>query len=1303
MKKFDKILIFNLLMLFAISTQAQNYQMPKWPFNGKEIDFTVAGNPVVNNMNSYLAGAKGSTGGYYDTNNNLLFNVIDTKLYAPDGTLVGDLYTDSDATPDKQCGEMIIAPVLRQNTCKYWVIYPMQVYNSDNTTYWKVCYNLVCSYGPTILESGVISSTSGTWHGGIAMSDFLPNTDAHRLFIVVPNANTTIVQQWTIDDRISLLATAEFGAPLIDIAELDLSTDRTMLVCAKLNLDGYDALGENVVVFHYLSNGSVNMSIDNGMTILDIGTANATNEQFTGIEVYQNPSNSSQKYIYVSKSGGSRYKIDMTNPNSPITTIVNGGSYGSQSFIEWDYDTYISSSNGSNALFRNLPTQTTATLTTIGSYNPVKNLYISDFHTNAPDVYTLPDQIDGCTYQYTNGTEVSCCEIATESRIKTTMTGVTEETNGDITIESGNTVSWYTNQNPFTTGAAITDIYMRGDIIIEPGARLNITGLTLHFKEGQEVQLNAAATSGGTGAKLYLYSGSKLTAFDNCESDAMWEGIDVTGNWQYSQTTGSAQPYLYMSSAAIEYANIGVDAPTGGKVSATLSNFKDNLIDVKFNSYAGYDNTSSFDRCDFYTTGDLYTIKGLNPQYHAQIYNAPGVLFKACDFYNNYAYQNQISVANWGVGILATGSYVTIQHRCASMQDPCPAGSTTRGTFSHLKYGIKADQGDYLIINRCDFNDCVAGAWLIGNDAITATENIFDVFDYWSVSTNPYDVFGLYIESSTSYHVEQNTFDDGIIGLIIYNSGDEENLVYKNTFTDLEIAFIGIGDNTGYPYEKDGLQLRCNTFNGVDYAMSVLGGSLVTANGLITVSNSDIRQIQGDLGLSEVSAYNYFNTNETTDYNHFFINPNVSNIIYRGDKYQYNQTNSAGYYLQYYNSNYVAVEWYAAQTCPSTLSSGGGIQLGMQAINDLNENEENAMTELNEILSYNEALLLANAETANSFASSSVFNSLAEQSPNLTAEIILAYVNNPNVSELSKVSLLLSNSPLPTAVIDALETTGISPEYINFVLQHQYGENPVEKLQNQLSAIKSAKQTKYDQLVRETFAADTTPEFADTYNMVIGFMANQKNVVAMKRLVKLYVHKALYAYALDVISDINETALTDNDTNLENYCRIASIQIEMQQQCSSEPMLDIVKRHEIELLEMAANYNTKEGGIARAILESVGLMTNEPIVFLPQTDNAKSARVTQPQRTQAPSTAKLKSLFRIYPNPANDQLAIEFVNPQEGNCTFNVYSMKGELLQTVNSSQQLGFITIPVSQLAPGTYIIECPQLKSKTSFVISR
>lgn len=79
------------------------------------------------------------------------------------------------------------------------------------------------------------------------------------------------------------------------------------------------------------------------------------------------------------------------------------------------------------------------------------------------------------------------------------------------------------------------------------------------------------------------------------------------------------------------------------------------------------------------------------------------------------------------------------------------------------------------------------------------------------------------------------------------------------------------------------------------------------------------------------------------------------------------------------------------------------------------------------------------------------------------------------------------------------------------------------------------------------------------------------------------------------------------------------------------------------------------------------------------------------------------SNWLISPNPANDQLSIEFVNPQEGNCTFNIYSLKGELLQTVNTSQQLGFVSISVANLASGSYIIECPQLKSRTGFVIAR
>jgi len=1296
------------LTLASMQIVAQtNTQLPKWPMNGKEVDFI---NNQVNTISTSLATPQFASNGYYGAENQRLFNIIDNNLWWGDGSFENNLYNPPYIElPYAFYPEIVVAPKIKSccNNGSYYVVYAVKqtdiLVGEGNIEVdgYQIWYNVVdpnnssLSTAQQLIDFGYYSINSANL--GIAVTNFIGDTENRRLYYVFYSDDDGASEIGFFQITPSgitgpnVIATTSFK--VFEACEVEVSSDFSMLAFTRSKLFTDDPTNDITIVHLNPATGYVNTSLGtNGYTYIDISPYNSTSDHYIGLEFSPDKS-----YIYATRQGTGLYQY---NIGSNQVSFINGTGVIGSSQLEYARDGFIYGVASNGQMYTIIPANGTFA---ISSHNITSSGVINNtiFNSASRPVYTLPEQIDNYNYGSLFLSQTECCYQSQESQVVTTIPGVSED--GDNIVITGSNVSWTQGGNPFTpSGVSITDIYMKGNLIINAGARLNITGLTLHFKEGQEVQLNAATTSDGTGAKLYLYSGTKLTAFDNCESDAMWEGIDVTGNWQYSQTTGSAQPYLYMSNATIEYANIGVDAPTGGKVSATLSNFKDNLIDVKFNSYAGYDNTSSFDRCDFYTTGDLYNIKGVNPQYHAQIYYASGIEFLGCDFYNNYAYQNQIDAAYWGTGILSTNSYVSVTYRCTSLLYPCPAGSTTRGTFSHLKYGIKADQGDYFTLTRCDFIDCELGAWFIGIDAITATENVFDVLNlpYSSV------YFGLYIESSTGYHIEQNTFQNGLVGLVVYNSGGDDNLIYRNTFNDLTgPGFCGYGANYDYQ-QKSGLQLLCNNFNNVNYAMTVLGGSLYTSSGTITVSQSDIRTQQGKLvnSATVVSTMNYFTNMAAADV-YFYIDAAYSPYLQSNNKYNYNHHNTSGYYLAsgYYNPYNVKTFEKSTYACPSTLSSGGGIQLGMQAINDLNENEENAMTELNEILSYNEALLLANAETANSFASSSVFNSLAEQSPNLTAKIILAYVNNPKVSELSKVSLLLSNSPLPTAVIEALETTGISPEYINFVLQHQHGENPVEKLQNHLSAIKSAKQTKYDQLVRETFAADTTPEFADTYNMVIGFMANQKNVVAMKRLVKLYVHKAQYAYALDVISDINETALTDNDTNLENYCRIASIQIEMQQQCSSEPMLDIVKPHEIELLEMAANYNTKEGGIARAILESVGLMTNEPIVFLPQTDNAKSARVTQPQRSQAPSSTSLKSLFRIYPNPANDQLAIEFVNPQEGNCTFNVYSLKGELLQTVNSSQQLGFITIPVSQLAPGTYIIECPQLKSKTNFVISR
>jgi hypothetical protein len=98
----------------------------------------------------------------------------------------------------------------------------------------------------------------------------------------------------------------------------------------------------------------------------------------------------------------------------------------------------------------------------------------------------------------------------------------------------------------------------------------------------------------------------------------------------------------------------------------------------------------------------------------------------------------------------------------------------------------------------------------------------------------------------------------------------------------------------------------------------------------------------------------------------------------------------------------------------------------------------------------------------------------------------------------------------------------------------------------------------------------------------------------------------------------------------------------------------------------------------------------------------KSAIISTQEQSKPDQNISLTSLFNIYPNPANDMLSIDYINPN-GSCTFNIYSIKGELVKSINSNDKLGFMSISISDLHIGNYIIECPQLQSKEQFVIER
>jgi hypothetical protein len=481
MKNFNKLLLLVVSLVITTNIIAQTIQMPKWPLNGKEIDFTTT-NITVNNLNSSLTGACGATNGYYDQNHTLLFHIIDTKLYASDGSFAGDLYTDIDNAPDEMGAEIIVVPAEPTNNCLYYVIYPIQEHNADNTHSWKVCYNLVCWYGPTIVESGVLCRESGITHGGIAISDFINDNGSvyHKLQAVGRGPLTNLMPNLYINGELRLrVQTVLPNMNNYEFCELDMSKDGRVIAAAHLNNDRSNM---NDI---YPYNITIWCVDDTGMPVViytkDIGTPGDLTEQFTGVEVYQDPNNPNVKGIFSSRVGGSKYVSLISGTTYYGTNPVASTNFFSNSQLEFDRRGYLASTDNSNLLQEINPIGGAYQNHNIGTHNAVRNNFIYNSNSHAPIVYTLPDQVDQANYDsYTIGTEYNCCEAAHVSVYKTPMSGVAYNyETGDVTI-SGNSVNWTQTSNPFTSGGhAITDIYLKGSLKIDPGKKLSIYGLTI--------------------------------------------------------------------------------------------------------------------------------------------------------------------------------------------------------------------------------------------------------------------------------------------------------------------------------------------------------------------------------------------------------------------------------------------------------------------------------------------------------------------------------------------------------------------------------------------------------------------------------------------------------------------------------------------------------------------------------------------------------------------------------------------------------------------------------------------------------
>ncbi len=1320
--KINQFNLIGLVFLLAASqlTAQTNTQMPKWPFNGKEVDFTTQ---QVNNMSSSLATPQFVSNGYYDVNDDLLFHIIDNNMWWGNGNFAGTLFTDTEPIdhPDQMFPEVLVVPKTQAicSDASYYVFYAVRKY-SDGTKSQdphigiSIMGNEITppSSNNNIIQESLGEGIAYTGSVGIAATDFLGTTDNRRLYYV-----------WYSDDEEeskieffdvtpngisgpNTVCTFTNNSKYFEPSEVEISPDNSMLVftrpkyLANVNDDNSNDL---TIVHLNPSTGYLNTSQGvNGFTYVDLGPSNSIFDKYMGVEFSANA-----EYIYVTRHGTGLYEYELS---TGISTQIGNTSLIANSQLELGRDDKIYGVADNGQLYE---------INDLGVYGQSNDYNItssgvitSEIFTSSYPVRTIPDQIDGCAYDDLFGTIEECCYVDLYTPANSTMTGVQVQTSGtdtDIIIQSGNSVTWTATSNSFGN---VAEVFMeKGDIIIQPGASLTIEDMIIHFQEGYEIQMDDNPS--GVGSRLTL-DNTTLTVFDECEGDKFWAGIDLSGGWDGQLQipfSSCKQPYLKMlNNSKIEFAVRGVDAAAGGLVRAYDSDFINNIVSVTITGYT--DQHSHFQNCDFIWDDEIYA-KNENPSIHLHMWTASGVGVKGCRFKNEASLSE--SYPNRGVGIIADYTDFDLDGLCLDSPSQLPCINYQNNLFSRLYFGIKSNSGDNILVDRCDFTDNQRGAWIVSSSALQFTRNDLDVFDTQGGSFQINNSFGLYLESCTGYQVEENTFRDGRLGMVINSSGADENEIYYNDFYNLSggtspsVSAVTMGKNaethTGNRYT--GLQYKCNDFDQTDYAITLTGGIINTQSGGQLITTAVMRYIQGqDISTMQVVPANntfWLHGESMSVEADFYIDNTYADFLY---KYAGSSDNTLQFdaKLNSYDNVNIGqgiVDAFFIRTleCPSNLSSGGGVITpirnsldGKEAEQDSLESEYNAL-----IADVNELELIIAAQTASGVNQQAVHNSLMEASPNLTDTVLSTYLLNDNANELSRTSVMIANSPLPGSVKEDVEISNLSPELKNHISQYQTGINHLEDLENRILKTKASRQYLTDRLQLQYVHNESKETQLDWIN----YLENKTDLHSKLKLADMYIKQNQMSEAETLLANI-ETMLTGTE-NTEKLKQVKVKQIELalrqDMSCQELPSGDLAY-----LYDLAEDYNHKSGGDARAILMASGIESFEPIVILPNPNQAKSAIADNShENVERPSTTpKLQSRFEIFPNPVDDKLSVEFISMGE-TCDFVVYDMQGKIVKQLTRNEGLGYFVLDVTDLQSGNYILYSPQLSGKKQFVVKR
>ncbi len=430
-------------------------------------------------------------------------------------------------------------------------------------------------------------------------------------------------------------------------------------------------------------------------------------------------------------------------------------------------------------------------------------------------------------------------KLYNECDYNTSYSGV-DIANGQI-IATGSNIIWNVSRK------------VRGVIVVQKGAKLTITsGATIQFADSKAADYPTYILV-ERGGKLEVQGGSKLTGLTACGT--MWDGIYVEGTnsaphpsinevltGTYPTVSSNHGVVLINTGATIEHARVAVKAQSpvvanypnydGGIIICDGANFKNNVVDIYFASF-GQSNISGARNCNFLTNAKLLDAIE-NPFAHVYLEQMKtGIQIRGNLFENSTPLVTYPEPMR-GYGILSALSYFSCNDNPNNFN--VPTGTGAPNIFNDLYYGVYVTSGytgvGNVILKGNTFTNNNRSVYMGGTLALLCNLNTFNLDNN--------STYGLYLDASTGYQVEENYFNGpatlttALNGLIVNNSGTAANIIRRNNFNNLRfgIKAQGVNGNTG-----NGLVFKCNTFSTNKYDIAVTSGAIFTQQGACDAAN----------------------------------------------------------------------------------------------------------------------------------------------------------------------------------------------------------------------------------------------------------------------------------------------------------------------------------------------------------------------------------------------------------------------------------------------------------------------------------